>query len=152
VWTSSATERYPVKVTMLLADAAQASEGKLYVLGGGWSIRAAEPSPMALALKIDVPWDQANRPHTWSVELLSEDGQPVQVETPDGGQPIRIEGSFEVGRPPGIREGASLDVPMAVSMAPFPLDGGRGFVWQLWVDGETRDEWRVSFSTRPVAG
>ena len=26
------------KVTMMLADAAQAVEGKLYILGGGWSV------------------------------------------------------------------------------------------------------------------
>jgi hypothetical protein len=27
-----------MRVTMMLADAAQVSEGKLYILGGGWSI------------------------------------------------------------------------------------------------------------------
>ena len=39
-----------MKVTILLADAAQAAEGKLYVLGGGWSITGPDPSPMALAI------------------------------------------------------------------------------------------------------
>lgn len=27
-----------MKVTMLLADAATVAEGKLYILGGGWSV------------------------------------------------------------------------------------------------------------------
>ena len=32
-----------MKVTMLLADSAQAIEGKLYILGGGWSITGPDP-------------------------------------------------------------------------------------------------------------
>ena len=32
-----------MKVTILLADAAQAVEGKLFVLGGGWSVTGPEP-------------------------------------------------------------------------------------------------------------
>src|SRR5207244_5203833 len=40
-----------VKVTILLADAAQAVEGKLYVLGGGWSTTGPDPAPMARAIK-----------------------------------------------------------------------------------------------------
>ena len=51
-----------MKVTMLLADVAQAVAGKLYVLGGGWSMMGSGPTPSALAVKIDIPWDQANRP------------------------------------------------------------------------------------------
>ena len=40
-----------MRVTMLLADHAVVAEGKLYVNGGGWSIRPAAPTPMYLALK-----------------------------------------------------------------------------------------------------
>ena len=36
-----------MKATLLLADAAQAAEGKLYVLGGGWSVTGPGPAPMA---------------------------------------------------------------------------------------------------------
>ncbi len=46
----------PVKVTMLLCDAAQVSDGKLYILGGGWSMTGPDPVPSAVALKIDVYW------------------------------------------------------------------------------------------------
>jgi hypothetical protein len=52
-------EKDDVKVTMLLADAAQVSEGKLNVLGGGWSVTGPNPTPSAIAIYIQVPWDQA---------------------------------------------------------------------------------------------
>ncbi len=73
-----------MKVTMLLADAAQAVEGKLYILGGGWSIIGPEPTPMAFAIKIEVPWTEANIRHQLRVALYDEDGQPVIIPTSAG--------------------------------------------------------------------
>ena len=64
---------------MLLADAAQAVGGKLYVLGGGWSVIGPGPATMAIAMKIDVPWDQTNLRHHWILDLVDEDGQPAAV-------------------------------------------------------------------------
>jgi len=120
----------------MLADAAQESGGKLYILGGGWSVTGPEIPPSALALKIDVPWDQANRRHTWTLNLVSEDGVPVEIE----GQLVRIEGEFEVGRPPGA----------AVNFASLPLAPGRRYVWQFGIDGETNADWDREFFVRPV--
>src|SRR3989304_5729195 len=51
-----------MKVTMLLADAAQAIGGKLYILGGGWSVTGPHPTAAAIAPQIEGPWDEANRP------------------------------------------------------------------------------------------
>ena len=59
-----------MKVTMMLADSAQAIGGKLYVLGGGWSITGPAPTPSAIVIKIDVPWDQANIKHHAKFELV----------------------------------------------------------------------------------
>ena len=39
---------------MLLCDSAQVADGKLYILGGGWSMTGPDPVPSAVALKIDV--------------------------------------------------------------------------------------------------
>ena len=39
---------------MMLCDAAQVADGKLYVLGGGWSLIGPDPMPSAIAMKIDV--------------------------------------------------------------------------------------------------
>ncbi len=132
-----------MKVTMLLADAAQVAQGKLYILGGGWSITGPDPVPAAIALKIDVPWDQANRQHHFEVAMFDADGQPVLVEN----QPLRIEGQFETGRPPGIPPGTPLDVPLAISLGPLPLRAGR-YVWRCSIDGETHEDWEVFFTKR----
>jgi len=140
-----------MRVTMLLADAAQAVNGKLYVLGGGWSQIGPDPSPMAIAMKVDVPWDQANRPHEWMLELVDADGKPVPVRTATGEQPVRLAGRFEVGRPAGLPPGTPIDLPLAISIGPFPLPSGRRLVWRLTVDGETREDWQVGFSVRPPA-
>jgi hypothetical protein len=128
---------------MLLADAAQVAQGKLYILGGGWSVTGPGPVPSAIAIKIDVPWDQANRQHRFEVALFDGDGQPVRVEE----QPVMIGGQFETGRPPGIPPGTPLDVPLAIALGPLPLGPGR-YEWRCSIDGETREDWNVSFTVR----
>ena len=133
-----------MRVTMMLADAAQESGGKLFILGGGWSVTGPEIPPSAIAMKIDVPWDQANRPHLWRLDLVSEDGTPIDID----GQVLRVEGQFEVGRPAGAAPGSYIDVPIAVNIGPIPLEAGR-YVWQLTIDGETRDDWNREFLVRP---
>ena len=80
-----------MKVTILLADSAQAINGKLYILGGGWSIADPGPIVMAIAMKIEVPWDQANVRHRFKLSLLTADGQPVKVATPTGDRPLELE-------------------------------------------------------------
>jgi hypothetical protein len=138
-----------MKVTMLLADSAQAVAGKLYILGGGWSITGPAPAPFALAIKIEVPWDQTNIKHTFKLTLLDSDGHQVMGESPEGSEPIQLEAGFEVGRPAGVRPGTPLDVPIAINFAPIPLEPGRRYVWRLEIDGDTADDWRVAFNTRP---
>src|SRR4051794_25682886 len=97
---------------MLLCDSAQSVGGKLYVLGGGFSTIFAVPgalSTMALAIKIEVPWDQTNRKVTFEAKLLTDDGHDVDL----GAGPIAASGEFEVGRPPGVKAGTNIDVPLA---------------------------------------
>lgn len=121
-----------VRATLLLADAVQDAGGKLYILGGGWSVRRGTgPFTMALAIKLEIPWTQANVRHRVLAELLTQDGAPART----GGQPIRIEGQIEVGRPPGIPAGTALDAPMALTINGIELEPG-GYRWQLSVDEE----------------
>jgi hypothetical protein len=138
-----------MRATLLLADAAHAVDGKLYVLGGGWSVTGSQPAPMAIALKIDVPWDRANAPHRWRLELVDADGQ--QVHFPEAGG-VELEQEFEVGRPPGVKPGTSLDFVVAINIPPLLLEAGRQYSWQLTIDGDGRDDWRLPFSIRPDAG
>jgi hypothetical protein len=138
------------KVTMLLADAVQAVDGKLYILGGGWSIRNAEPTPMAIAIKLEVPWTEANQRHTVALTLLDEDNRPVMVPTPVGDRPVELSAEFEVGRPVGLRPGTPLDVPLAINLGPLPLQPDRRYIWRCSIDRESGENWQVSFATRPA--
>jgi hypothetical protein len=137
-----------MKVTMLLADAAQAVEGKLYVLGGGWSICGPDPTPTAIAVKVEVPWDQANLRHQWRLSLLDSDGTPVEADGPEGRHSIAVEGEFEVGRPPGLRPGTPIDLPLALNFGPIPLAPNSRYEWRLEIDGELQGDSRLAFSTR----
>ena len=71
-------------MTLLLCDAAQVADGKLYILGGGWSLIGPDPTPSAVAMKVDVDWTEVDRLHHWELFLVDEDGQPIVAQTPDG--------------------------------------------------------------------
>ena len=135
--------------TMLLADFAQVSDGKLTIVGGGWSLTGPEPVPFGIAILIRVPWDQANQRHVMRLELLDADGHAVEVETDDGMQPVVFfdDVPFEVGRPAGLKPGTPLDFPVAVNSGPVLLEPGR-YEWRLTIDGEADEEWRLPFSVR----
>ena len=139
-----------MKVTMLLADYAQVAEGKLNLIGGGWTITGPQPSPFAIAVLFDIPWDRTNEQHRFRLELVDLDGHPVMTETPEGPQPLFIEGEFEVGRPPGLKRGTSIPVPVAFNMGPQEIPPGERYEWRLTVNGETDEDWRLPFSTRPA--
>ena len=124
-----------VKGTLLLCDFAQAAEGKLYILGGGWSkaVSWGQPVNMSLAVKLDIPWHLANTKLPFEIALVTEDGE--QVVNPAVGQPIRGDGQMEVGRPPGLTPGTALDATMAIPM--FGLQLGHGtYRWELKVLGD----------------
>ena len=139
-----------MRATMMLADAAQAVDGKLYILGGGWSITGPGPSPFAIAVKVEVPWDRAAAPHTLRLELLDADGEPVEVETVEGeSKPLAIKQTFETGIPPGLNPGTPLDFALAINFGPLPLPPGGRYEWRMTIDGIQDDDWRLAFGTRP---
>ena len=140
-----------MKVTMLLADSAQAVDGKLYILGGGWSITGPDPIPSAIAVKIEIPWDEANKKHALKLALVDADGWPVKVPTPTGEVPVELGTDFEVGRPPGLKPGTALDFVFAVNIGPLPLAPDGRYVWQLSIDGTVDEDWQLAFSTRPTS-
>jgi len=137
---------------MMLADAAQVAGDKLYILGGGWSITGPDPVPMAIALKLEVPWDRTNEQHSLLLELVDEDGNPVIVPGPEehGDVPLQVTADFEAGRPPGIKPGTPIDSALAVNFGPLPLETGRRYQWRLSIDGDTDEDWALGFSTRPA--
>lgn len=137
---------------MLLCDAAQVADGKLYVLGGGWSITGPDPTPSAIAVKLEVPWSEADQAHHWELFLVDADGREVTIEAPDGTkQPIEIRGDFQVGKPAEIPEGSPIDLPLAFNLGPLPLAAGTRYTWRLVIDGHTEESWTLGFTTRPQA-
>ena len=138
-----------MKVTMMLADAAQAAEGKLYILGGGWSVIGPAPSPSAIALFIQVPWDRTNVEHSFRFDLVDSDGNAVELETDPGAEePVTFEGAFEVGRPPGVKPGTSIDVPLAINVGPLPLPPGGRYEWRLSINEESHEDLAAAILAR----
>ena len=72
----------PTVDVALLADAVQAVNGKLFILGGGWdtlwvrSLPVRHPS-LAIGFRLRVPTSYAANELTLSVELQDEDGKAV---------------------------------------------------------------------------
>ena len=135
---------------MLLADYAQAAEGKLNVIGAGWTLTGPQPVPHAIGLIFEVPWDQANDQIHFRLELVDQDGEPFMLPTPEGPQPLHTEGQFEVGRPAGIKRGTPLNFTIALNIGAQPLAPGERYEWRLTVNGETHEDWRAAFSVRPA--
>ena len=139
------------KVTMMLADHAQAINGKLYIVGGGWTLTGPQPTPSGIAIKIEVPWNEANRPHVLRLRLCDSGSRPISIQTPVGNSAVELMANFEVGRPPGVPPGTPLDVTLAFNLGPLPLPLGSRLRWVLDIDGNTEDYWHEAFSTRPAA-
>ncbi|MEA2476941.1 MAG: hypothetical protein QOC87_1140 [Actinomycetota bacterium] len=132
----------------LLCDAAQVADGKLFVIGGGWTLCGPGAFTHALAVKIEVPWDRSNERHSMQGMLLSEDGVAVQVGEPL--QEVAFDSDFEVGRPPGLPAGTPLDLLFAINFGPLELPPASGYAWSIVVNDEELT--RARFRTRPTSG
>lgn len=133
---------------MLLADSAEVSEGKIFMLGGGWSLTSAPTPPFAVVIKIEVPWNEANETHTLALELLNDNFTAVTIPTAGQEVAVAATGHFEVGRPPGVTKGTALDLPIVFGFQPLDLQPGRRYVWKLSIDGRDDLARQLAFSTR----
>lgn len=140
-----------IKTTLMLADSAQVAEGKLFVMGGGWTTTNPTPTPFAIAGMVDIPWEMTNQQHVMRFELIDADGEPVIVETPNGPEAAFIEGGFEVGRPPGVPRGTAIPLPIAINHPGLQLPAGGRFEWRYSINGGEHEDWRLAFGTRPDA-
>ena len=136
---------------MLLADFAQVRDGKLTVVGGGWSLTGPEPAPFGIAILIRVPWDQANQRHVMRLELLDADGQPVEIDAEtDGGRSRSSSSTTSRSRsaaPPASSRARRSTSPSRSTRARCSLEPGR-YEWRLTIDDEADDDWRLPFSVR----
>lgn len=138
-----------MRTTLLLGDYARVAEGKLDVIGGGWTFTGPDPVTMGIGLIVEVPWDLANTAHQLALELLDSDGQLVELDGPDGPQTIQLATEFEVGRPAGQAAGTPIPFPMAVNVNAVPLPPGQRYEWRVSINGRTHEDWTLRFQTRP---
>lgn len=132
-----------MKAVLLLADWAQAINGKLYIQGAGWSRVMVPPSGeivFAIAAKLDVDWDETNQPHDVVVTLVDADGRSIVNE---GGAPVLdVRTKLEVGRPVGLAPGTPIDVPLAVNVQHVRLPPGR---YDVVLSADGQDLARAAF-------
>jgi hypothetical protein len=114
---------------LVLADRAEAINGKLYMVGGGFDRVGLMELPGSavydLALGFLVDYNETNEPHTFSLKLEDEDGNAVLGP---------IGGRVEVGRPAGMTAGQEQRV-IIVLRGPFPVQRAGGFKWVPELDG-----------------
>lgn len=105
---------------MLPADSGAVSEGKIFMLGGGWSLTSVPTPPFAVVVRIEVPRSEASEQHTLTPELLNDDFTPVTVQVPGEAVPLVATGQFEVGRPPGMTRESPFALPIVFNFQPRP--------------------------------
>lgn len=131
---------------MILCDNAQAYDGKLSILGGGWTMTGPGPSPMGIGALIEFPPDGALVPHRFRLRLRNTAGETV---VDPNGNAIQVEGQFDFALP-GTPPGSPIALPLAVNLPPLQLEAATRYVWELVVDDDEAGLAQVGFDTRPA--
>lgn len=131
---------------LILADAVEALNGKLYMMGGGWDsmlVRDLErPVPLGIACGVVVPWNDTDDEHTLTVGLEDEDRVAVAPA---------LNVTFKTGRSATLERGASTHVPFAIK-AEFLLPRLGRYSIRASIDGRPESGRSTVFSARPAAG
>jgi hypothetical protein len=94
---------------LILADAVEAMNGKLYMMGGGWSTifvrELTRPVQVSFACGVVVPWNVADDDHTLEIRVQTQDG--IEIAPP-------FTVGFRTGRPANLERGAASHLPFAV--------------------------------------
>ncbi len=95
---------------LILTDASEAVNGKLYAIGGGWNMLRFPQLPQDLqfgiAFGIDVSWDETNRRHAINLRIEDPDGEAL-------GDEFTLD--FETGRPPGLVPGQDQRIVLSLA-------------------------------------
>lgn len=145
-----------MQLDAILCNHAEAVNNLLYIAAGGIDtvyvpagINPPYPVTLGIAVMITVPWSQASEQHKVDIELVSEDGEPVQVPvTPELMQPLRSTLTFNVDRSAGTEIGDDQHVCLAANLPGFPLSAFGKYEFIVRLDGQ--NERRLPCRLRPV--
>jgi hypothetical protein len=129
----------------LLADAVQAVQGKLYVLGGGWDILHVTRFPvrhpsLAIALRLKVPWTSTGQQLRVGVELQDADGGPLLP----GGEISHV---VSVPRRDAM-DRADIAVVRSFTFNNLTFEKPGDYSFVISIDGQVADRLRFSVTTR----
>lgn len=128
---------------LLVADRAEAVNGKLYLLGGAWDRITLSQFPGSanfdVALGVLVGYTETNERHEFNLTLEDDDNQVVLGP---------VTGQFELGRPPGLKPAQAQRFMVAVR-GPFPIPRAGCYHWVLSLDGHRAG--RTTFWADPTA-
>jgi hypothetical protein len=130
------------------------------LLNVGWAVtqlrRAMSPGvtmggsplltgPQVVVVLIEAELAMCNKSLTLEIELLTEDGEVVEIPGPAGAQAVRLEQSLMVPSPSGVPTGfpgratAMMELPTGLPLSPGI------YRWQARVNGKEEDDWSARF-------
>lgn len=147
-----------MQIDAILCNHAEAVNNLLYIAGGGIDIvfvppGASPPYPANLGIGImaTVPWDQTNQQHQIDIQLITEDGKPIEVPVGlEGMRPLHARLAINVGRPAGITIGDEQHVCLAANLPALPIPALGKYEFIITVDGG--NERHLAFRVMPTVG
>jgi hypothetical protein len=117
---------------LILADRAEAVNGKLYLIGGGFDrvgmTQIPGPANFDLAVGVLVGYNETNVVHRIGLTLEDEDNEVVLSP---------ITANVELGKPAGMKLGQPQRFQLVVR-GPFTIPKTGAYHWVLSLDGERR--------------
>lgn len=136
-----------MNITLIVGDVARVAEGKLDVLGAGWTLCGPGPVNLGVGVLVEVPWAELGESHHFELVLLDHKGQVVPG--PNGEPLMRIHAELATQKPPGVLLGAPQIVPMALNLNGVPVPPGGRYKLLLTHKESPNVSWEWSFNTRP---
>ena len=101
--------------------------------------------PQVVVVLIEAELAMCNRSLTLEIELLTEDGDVVEIPGPTGPQAVRLEQTLMVPSPSGVptgfpgRASSMMELPTGLPLSPGI------YRWQVRVNGKEEDDWSAHF-------
>lgn len=115
----------------MLADQAQVTAGKLFVLGGGFDTLTTRTTPavhrtLAVVLVAEIGPADRNRDLEVTIRLVDEDGGETGIEAT---------GTFRVGAPSSLPAGATSSIPLVTMFNNLRFEKPGGYVFTIEHEG-----------------